>query len=447
VPSDPELLEKTGQPGSWSEEERLELTSEQSGEESHIIGDRYRITEGLALGGMGAVFKVSHIHLGKTFALKIILMERASDPRIQQYFFREARVLSQLSHPNIVQITDFGHDARFGSFLVMEYLHGETLFDRLQREERLLTGLALQIGLQLAEALDFMHSRSLIHCDIKPENVFLCREVASATGGEAVKLIDFGLSRSMVPGGGRAKTQVGGTPAYAAPEQLAGQAPQPTMDIYGVGVLLYAMITGWPPFTGSMDEVLEAKRTRDPVAPSERLGRKLDPALEALLVRCLARSPALRPVSMSQLIAELRGLLVRMGYTVPESSIERARPITGKHAALGTGAHLTLDRCPIPLFVLDPQGHIENANPTFAQALETPSEALIGRLLTDTRLGRLYPELLQDLSAARERGLSVLRRIDFESRGAPRTSVFLWLAPEISEEGSVQRFWGMLMPV
>ena len=418
-----------------------------TGEESHIIGNRYRITEGLALGGMGAVFKVSHLQLQKEFALKIILTERAADQNMQKFFFREARVLSKLQHPNIVAITDFGHDDRFGAYLVMEYLHGESLFARLQREGRLQIGVALQIGLQLAEALDYMHSRALIHCDIKPENVFLCSDAFGPGGGEAVKLIDFGLSRSMVRGAKLSATEVGGTPSYAAPEQLAGRAPQPSMDIYGVGVLLYAMITGWPPFTGTVPEILEAKRTRDPERPSKRLNRRLDEKLESMLMRCLARDPAERPASMAQLIAELRGLLVRMGFAVPQSSQERHRPISGKFPTLMGGEPAFLQRCPMPMFVVDRSSRIQLANPAFCDVLETPLEHLVDTPLSRTRLGRIYPRIAGDLLTAAHRGLALLRRIEFKSRSVKRASIFIWLAPEFDESGEVQKYWGILMPL
>jgi len=431
----------------WQSPEQLALqTGTVGGEESHIIGDRYRITEGLALGGMGAVFKVTHLKLQKTFALKIILTELAANQNMQRYFFREARVLSKLVHPSIVQVTDFGHDERFGAYLVMEYLHGESLFDRLQREEKLPIGVALQIGLQLAEALDYLHSRALIHCDIKPENVFLCSDAIGAGGGEAVKVIDFGLSRSMVRGARLDATEVGGTPAYSSPEQLAGRSPQPSMDIYGVGVLLYAMVTGWPPFSGTVDEILEAKRTELPVPPSERLGRRLDAQLESLLVRCLARDPQQRPASMAQLIAELRGQLVRMGYGVPESSQERHRPITGKHNVLGQAPSALLERCPMPMFLVDPEARVLTANPSLCQVLETPLEQLLGARLPETRLGRIYPQVAEDLRVASRQSLAVMRRIEFKAGDGQRSALYLWLSPELQADDTVQRYWGILMP-
>jgi len=417
------------------------------GEESHIIGGRYRIVEGLALGGMGAVFKVTHLKLQKTFALKIILTHRASDETMQRFFFREARVLSRLEHPNIVQVTDFGHDERFGAYLVMEYLHGESLFQRLEREEQLKIGIALQIGLQIAEALDYMHSRALVHCDIKPENVFLCSDRLGGSEGEAVKIIDFGLSRSMARDALLDAREVGGTPAYAAPEQLAGVAPQPSMDIYGVGVLLYGMITGWPPFTGSAQEILEAKRTREPPRPSERLGHSLDDRLESLLVRCLTRDPARRPASMAQLIAELRGLLVRMGYVVPESSRERSRPVTGKHATLPDGQPTFLDRCPMPMFVLGKDGRVQVANPVFCQMIEAPAEEVLHKPMSESRLGQIYPTLRQDLEDATRASHALLRKIEFRAGSGRPQSLYLWLTPEQDPDGDVQRFWGVIMPL
>lgn len=418
------------------------------GEESHVIGGRYRITESIAMGGMGAVFKVQHIRLAKEFALKIILSERSSDQRMQKFFFREARVLSQLSHPNIVQITDFGRDDQFGSFLVMEHLHGESLFDRLESDGAMEIGVCLQIGLQIAEALDYMHVRDVIHCDIKPENVFLCRDQLSGGPGVGVKLIDFGLSRTIVRDARLSTDEVGGTPAYAAPEQLAGLAPQPSMDIYGVGVLLYSMITGWPPFTGSVEEILQAKRTQDLLTPSRRLKKRLNPDVESLIMWAAARDPAKRPISMAQLIAELRTVILRLGYEVPESALERARPVTGKHKLPGREENKKFFAgCPWPVFLADRYCRFVAASPAFCAVVETPLDQLLGASLTSSRLGQIHPDIEVDFAQARQRRIALLRRIDFSTPDGSQSSVYLWIAPQVTADKHIERTWAILMPI
>ncbi|MFH2006255.1 MAG: serine/threonine-protein kinase [bacterium] len=432
--------------GVWSTDD---IESELAvGEESHVIGGRYRITEGLAMGGMGAVFKVMHIRLQKPFALKIILSDRSSDANMQKFFFREARVLSQLTHPNIVQVTDFGRDESFGLYLVMEYLYGESLFDRLERHERLEVGVAMQIALQIAEALDYMHCRDVIHCDIKPENVFLCRDTVGHGVGEGVKLIDFGLSRTMVRGGKLDQSEVGGTPAYAAPEQLAGVAPTPGMDIYGVGVLLYALITGWPPFHGSVEKILREKRERDIVPPSQRLKQRLNPDVESLIMWAAARDPNKRPISMAQLIAELRTVILRLGYEVPDSAMQRARPVTGKHKI--TGEHDLLrffSGCPWPVFLADRYGRFVAATPAFCAVVETPLDQLLGTGLANSRIGQIHHDVERDFSTSRQRRIALLRRIEFSTQDNAQNAVLLWIAPQITTEQEIERVWGILMPV
>lgn len=426
-----------------------EIEKEQTGgEESHVIGRRYRITEGIAMGGMGAVFKVRHIRLAKDFALKIILSERSSDQRMQQFFFREARVLSALTHPNIVQITDFGRDDRFGSFLVMEHLHGESLFDRLERDGAMEVGVCLQIGLQIAEALDYMHVRDVIHCDIKPENVFLCRDQLSGGPGIGVKLIDFGLSRTIVRDAKLSTDEVGGTPAYAAPEQLAGLAPQPSMDIYGVGVLLYSMVTGWPPFSGTVEEILGAKRTQDLLPPSHRLKKRLNPDVESLIMWAAARDPAKRPISMAQLIAELRTVILRLGYEVPESALDRARPVTGKHKLPGREENKRFFAgCPWPVFLTDRYCRFVAASPAFCAVVETPLDQLLGASLASSRLGQIHPDIEVDFAQARQRRIALLRRIDFSTPDGAQSSVYLWIAPQVTADRHIERTWAILMPL
>jgi len=426
-----------------------EIDKDQAGgEESHVIGGRYRITESIAMGGMGAVFRVRHIRLAKDFALKIILSERSSDQRMQKFFFREARVLSQLAHPNIVQITDFGRDDRFGSFLVMEYLQGESLFTRLERDGAMNVGVCLQVGLQIAEALDYMHVRDVIHCDIKPENVFLCRDELSGGPGIGVKLIDFGLSRTIVRDARLATDEVGGTPAYAAPEQLAGLAPQPSMDIYGVGVLLYSMITGWPPFTGTVQEILQAKCTQDLLPPSQRLKKRLNPDVESLIMWAAARDPVKRPISMAQLIAELRTVILRLGYEVPESALERARPVTGKHKLPGSEENKKFFAgCPWPVFLADRYCRFVAASPAFCAVVETPLDQLLGASLTSSRLGQIHPDIEIDFAQARQRRVALLRRIDFATPNGPPSSVYLWIGPQITADRHIERTWAILMPI
>jgi len=290
--------------------------------------------------------------------------------------------------------------------------------------------------------------RDVIHCDIKPENVFLCREQRSGDPGIGVKLIDFGLSRTIVRDAQLSTDEVGGTPVYAAPEQLAGLAPQPSMDIYGVGVLLYAMVTGWPPFSGTVSEILSAKRTQDLTAPSQRLKKRLNPDVESLIMWAAARDPSKRPISMAQLIAELRTVILRLGYEVPESALDRARPVTGKHKLPGRAENNRFfTGCPWPVFLADRYCRFVAASPAFCAVVETPLDQLLGASLESSRLGQIHPDIEKDFAQARQQRTALLRRIDFSTHDGDLSSVYLWIAPQVTTDRHIERTWAILMPM
>ncbi|MFH2008281.1 MAG: protein kinase [bacterium] len=421
------------------------------GEQSNVIGGRYRILEGLAMGGMGAVFKVEHLRLGKEFALKIIHATLSGDANMQKYFFREARIQSQLDHPNIVRVTDFGTDDRFGAYLVMEYLRGESLHELLDREERLTAGPALAVALQVAEALHFMHADDKVHCDIKPENVFLVRPPEGHSDRLLCKLIDFGLSRSLARGPDFDSAEVGGTPIYAAPEQLQGVAPQPSMDIYAVGELLFHMLTGRPPFLGSIPEICGGKVSQPPPSPSSLLEGGLDPHLEAVIMKALQTRPEQRQASMSQLVFELRTVVDSLG-------LEDRRPTTDKipHAAATTvpgtvAAAESVARpwteCTLPLFTVDPAGRILSATPAFERLVQPPTGQVLGDTLAATKLGNIYPTVDDDVARGALERRPVQRTIKFQTATGQEAALMFWLVPKLDDEGRVTSLWGVLVPV
>lgn len=418
----------------------------ETGEESHVIGGRYRLREGLAMGGMGAVFKVSHLELGKDFALKIIHPGKASRASVRRSFLREAQTLSRLVHPNIVQITDFGADEKFGAYLVMEYLKGETLHARLKRDRRLPVGIALQIGLQVAEALHHMHDQELIHCDIKTENVFICRSDSPGAPVQA-KLIDFGLSKARAQGLQLSKSEIAGTPAYIAPEQARGEAPQPSMDVYAVGMLLYEMITGVLPFLGPAHKVLLDKCSSPPPAPSQQMTTPLDPAAEALIQRALALEFLERQPSMAALVEELRGVLQRVDPVALRMapSRELASPGTGTLLPSAFGARWS--NCRVPMFLVDAQGRLELTSEAFDRLVRRPAAAVKGLTPGRTVLGNIYQHIDADVVGAIERATPVQRRIDFTDSDGKEASVLIWLVPETDPEGEVTGLWGTIVPV
>ncbi len=443
----PDCGEGNDDTAEWRFDEALS-ERQTEGEDSHVIGGRYRILEGVAMGGMGAVFKVRHLSLGKEFALKIIHQAMSSNSQMLKFFSREAQVLSRLDHPAIVRITDFGHDERFGAYLVMEYLDGESLHARLTREKRLALGPALTVGLQIAEALHHMHSAELIHCDIKPENIFLVRQQDGSRQRILAKVIDFGLSKSMAAGARLDASEIGGTPIYAAPEQIEGLAPQPSMDIYAMGELLYHMLTGTPPFTGSTPEICTQKLTGTPPTASSQLDEELDENLEALIMKTLQRRPDARPSSMAQVVFELRTVMDMLQVRTPR----RARGGDPQSLPRVPTAHapqqaIACDGCPLPVFRTDAEATLTSVNPAFARLLRESADSLPGTRLGSTRLGNVYSQIDQDLRDTCAAGTPQQRLVTFGGRGGQQTTLLLWLVPQPSEGDQSAGLWGMVVPL
>src|SRR5579871_4724771 len=186
---------------------------------SALIGGRYQIVQRIGQGGMGKVYKVQHVHLARTFALKIISNQVAETDEARELFYREARFASAMSHPGITSVVDFGEDEKVGMFMVMEFVDGEPLHKILFREKRLETRKACEIVLQVAEALHYIHRQNVVHCDIKTENILIGEEELEAKRTKmVVKLLDFGLARPLVAS--RLSTSLSGTPHYVAPERI-----------------------------------------------------------------------------------------------------------------------------------------------------------------------------------------------------------------------------------
>ena len=264
---------------------------------------RYRIAEKIAEGGMGVVYRARDSRLERDVALKVLRPGVLADDAARRHFRREALALSQLNHPNLATIFDF--DTESGQdFLVMERIEGETL-DRRLAQGALPEPEVIKIGLQIAAGLAAAHARGVIHCDIKPANLFV-------TPHGHVKILDFGIARLLQAAPGVAtRLTAGGAPVvagtiqYMAPEVIAGGAPDERSDVYSFGVVLYEMATGRLPFDGPTSvAIMHAVLNQSPPAPRS-VRPELSAALEAVLLRALARDRAARPASAPELAAEL----------------------------------------------------------------------------------------------------------------------------------------------
>lgn len=298
-----------------------------------VLDGRYRVLGRLGSGGMGVVYRVQHLQLGKIAAMKVLHPDTASDSEMIRRFRLEAQSVSRLNHPNIVQTFDFGQwDGAL--YLVMEYVKGEDLAAVLTREGPMPFARAAKFFVQVCSALTEAHDTGIIHRDLKPENLMLIRR---RDGTEHAKVLDFGLAKlrdrqeaAAITSGG----QVVGTPYYMSPEQVRGEALDVRADVYSVGATLYRVLTGFPPFQASSPMgVLTKHLTDEVVPPRARVPEKALPAqADRIVLRAMAKSPADRYESAVELQRDLEHALAH-----PQES-GRHRALAGAEAELWSTA-------------------------------------------------------------------------------------------------------------
>jgi eukaryotic-like serine/threonine-protein kinase len=275
---------------------------------SAFAGGRYAVERLLGRGGMAAVYLARDRELDRPVAVKVLGEPFTLDESFVRRFRREARTAAGLSHPNIVQVYDAG-DEEERLFIVMEYVDGEGLDRLLARAGKLAPAHVLELAAQVSSALHYAHGKGVVHRDVKPGNLLL------RTDG-VLKVADFGIAR---PAHDARLTETGtvlGTAAYLAPEQVRGEPATPRSDIYSLGVVLYELFTGEPPYRVENLAQLAANRDQ-PVRPVRDLEPSVPPAAEAAVMRCLARNPRYRPASAAELAAALGLHVRRAAVTVP----------------------------------------------------------------------------------------------------------------------------------
>ena len=265
-------------------------------EEDERVGSTlgsYRLVELLGRGGMGFVFRAEHVKLGREVAVKLLRGDYASRRDAVARFFQEARTVNRVRHRNIVDVTDFVELDDGTTFIVMEFLRGESLGKWAQGGIDLPRALAVLV--QICDGLAAAHEVGVIHRDLKPDNVFV---VPTGDGAELVKLLDFGVAKLVNRddedvGFQTAAGAVIGTPAYMSPEQAGGMAVDPRSDIYSLGAIMYELFCGQPMFRGrSFGEYVRKHLTEMPVPPRQtEHGGQIDPRLELLIMKCLEKDP------------------------------------------------------------------------------------------------------------------------------------------------------------
>jgi serine/threonine protein kinase len=272
-----------------------------------VLSNVYRVEAKIGEGGMGAVYGARHVHLGKQYAVKVLGAAIASNATAVERLKQEAIAASSIDHDNIVEVISFDRYADGAVFIVMEHLRGENLADRVERGP-IPMHQALAIGHQIAAALGKAHDAGIVHRDLKPENVFLAKK----GDGERVKVLDFGISKVKSADAEQVKMtrtgQLVGTPLYMSPEQARGETDiDRRVDVYALGVILYEMLTGSPPFEGRNYFELLWKHGNEEPQPLKRRNPNvhIPDEVEAVVLRALAKSRDERFPTMDELAAAL----------------------------------------------------------------------------------------------------------------------------------------------
>jgi serine/threonine-protein kinase len=280
------------------------------------IAGRYRIVKKLGEGGMGAVYRGEQISLKRAVAVKVLKPELGSNQMILRRFNAEAEAVAKLSHPNTVNIYDFGQDTDGSLFIAMEFIEGRSLREAIQKEGPFSPTRAISIALQVAASLSDAHARSIVHRDLKPDNVMLQDR---GRHKDVVRVLDFGIAKLRDDNRAtqQAMTQAGdmlGTPQYMAPEQIRGEAIDGRTDIYALGCMIYEMVTGRMPYEAPTIMAMLSKHLIEQVVPPSQ--RRPDLALprtvDELVLQAMAKDPKSRPPSMELFAEMLQTLLASL---------------------------------------------------------------------------------------------------------------------------------------
>lgn len=270
-------------------------------------GTRYRVHRRLGTGGMAHVYAASHAVLGRPLVIKVLLSHLAREAEMRERFRREAEAAAQLNHPHICPILDFG-ETEESVWLVMPYLSGGSAADVLVRERVFAAERAAAICAQVASALDYAHRHGVVHRDIKPDNILFDEDGHAA-------VTDFGIATARFHARLTATGRAMGTPHYMSPEQAMGKLVDGRSDLYAVGVMLYEMLVGFPPFDGADSYSIGYKHVHETAAPPDVVDSRISVALSQVVMRCLAKIPAERHQKGDELADALLGYLATSGAT------------------------------------------------------------------------------------------------------------------------------------
>ncbi len=346
---------------------------------------KYELLEFLG-GGMSHVYRSRDTVIGRTVAVKILTEAGCQDIEAKARFLAEARMAGNIAHDNIISIYDFGQDEQQRPFMVMEFLKGEDLSHAIKGNRTGDLASRLKIALQVARALEYIHTQKIVHRDIKPENVHI-------TSSGTVKLMDFGIAKTE----GLSMTRAGyvlGTPYYMAPEQVTGQNITNQVDVYAFGILLFELITSQKPISGDTVERIFYSILNEPlnIEPLRQMGAPA--ALCDLVTRCTAKNPAERPDGFTPVCAELERILATAVAPAPQvvpqppaPAVATPAPASSKPwlipvillavAAIGVGAYFALRPKPADNTITSSSGSTETGSGSPAPTIATSTGEMI----------------------------------------------------------------------
>jgi serine/threonine protein kinase len=290
-----------------------------------VFDGKYRLEDRLGGGGMGTVYRATHLLIDRQVAVKVLSQRFVGDETAQQRFRREARASGRMQHPNAVTVNDFGATEDGWLYIVMELLEGQTLRDLLAHEAPLDPARSVSFMMQICAAVGAGHDAGMIHRDLKPANIFIELRPNLAA---IVKVLDFGVAKFAVEEQDddyKTLTQVGaiiGTPRYMSPEQCSGAAPlTPASDVYSLGIILYEMLTGAVPFSADTPLAVALKHVSEPPRAPGEIVPATPPELERVVLHALVKDPGARPADANELRRELHAVASNLGLEHSDSTL------------------------------------------------------------------------------------------------------------------------------
>ena len=292
-----------------------------------VLGERYQLQDPIGRGGMATIYRGRDLRMDRVVAIKVLREVYSTDAKFVARFQQEAKAASALQHPNIVQVYDYGQtDGNY--YIVMELIEGTDLRRYLRGRGVLDVDRSVIIAHDVALGLGAAHRRGIVHRDVKPQNILVGRD-------GSIKLTDFGIASVYKDINAERLTTTGmtlGTVQYYAPEQAQGEIVSPAADVYALGIVMYEMLTGRPPFDGDNLVAVAMQHIQDPPTPPRQLNPTIPPALEEIILRCLEKVPEMRFRDGSQLARALGTLGdAKLGESVPVTPGQAAMPTTSNH--------------------------------------------------------------------------------------------------------------------